>query len=1079
MRWLLITTIGKNPGDEWIRMGIQNVIREVDPDREYILLDKESPSMRKTQVTFDKCIWCGMPVFWSQGNNHNCNIAWWKELMLGWPSGRQSDFMVLGAGSFFPWGRELETVSDKQQLIQSAEDVLQRSFCVTARDEIVSRVTERPISYIICPAIFSILDYKKSHELKLANIMPNGAHYACFGPQEAAIWNEKKHRISDILRNNGFVFVAHSLAEFQFAQKCGWEKIILYNGDPHELLEYYGRCGKYFGNRVHGAIVARGNDADTWSVGYDSRQEAVRLSGARVSRPSELDINEIEDWAYRDIEVEPFDMKSNFEKHVDIVRRCTLAGSRLLSDKLDINYGLDLREGFVDTIKKPSSTTVDIPSSAFNIPSNLFNSVSNDISTKRRVLSIISRLTRDHWLDRNIEMFKEAIDYNSPWFDTLSFLNWYADTFKPSNYLEIGVRRGRSMAQVLVQSPQTRAYGFDSWIQEYSGTPNPGSDFVISELKNLSVNNLPILIEGDSHVTLPRFWVDPNNPRQFELILVDGDHSYEGAKKDLEICLAHLAPGGALVFDDITHHSHPELRHLWEEYKARLTDYILIEHSQGHGTGIAFKPPFTELEQYLRQASMGQHPMHTLKRQRNVLLVRPDSIGDFVIFSGILKYIRELYKDASISILTQDHIAELAQSCPHIDEVIGFNRARATSYEQYCRGILDQLRAEEFDVAINPVYSRDAVSDSLTLQSGAKVTIASRGDNSNISEQLKLKHDKLYTRLLPANDIPMLETVRNAEFVNSLALRNICEQCAPKVWIKREDETKIEKLLSDLNVDNPIVICPMSQHTIKDWPLWKWIQLIPKYRDYPIVFCGSQKDTFKINELIRALDHNQVHNLCGRLTLRQMAALLKRSRLCLGVDTAAIHIAAAVGCPQVVIVGGGHFGRFVPYSPDTTLIHLPMECYHCNWRCKYDQACCITQIRVETVAMAVCQALDGAKAARSNPLLIKETSKSDIIPTESVKLDAKSLADANVDEIDNDGKYLVTAIVSTYNAERLIAGCLEDLENQTIADRLEVIVIDSGSQENEEAIVCEYQREYDNIVYLKTDRREGIYTAWN
>lgn len=48
MRWLLITTIGKNPGDEWIRIGIQNVIRKVDPDREYILLDKESPSMQNS-----------------------------------------------------------------------------------------------------------------------------------------------------------------------------------------------------------------------------------------------------------------------------------------------------------------------------------------------------------------------------------------------------------------------------------------------------------------------------------------------------------------------------------------------------------------------------------------------------------------------------------------------------------------------------------------------------------------------------------------------------------------------------------------------------------------------------------------------------------------------------------------------------------------------------------------------------------------------------------------------------------------------------------------------------------------------
>jgi glycosyltransferase involved in cell wall biosynthesis len=76
-------------------------------------------------------------------------------------------------------------------------------------------------------------------------------------------------------------------------------------------------------------------------------------------------------------------------------------------------------------------------------------------------------------------------------------------------------------------------------------------------------------------------------------------------------------------------------------------------------------------------------------------------------------------------------------------------------------------------------------------------------------------------------------------------------------------------------------------------------------------------------------------------------------------------------------------------------------------------------------------------------------------------------------------KYLVSAIVSTYNAQDFLSGCLDDLEQQTIADRLEVIVVNSGSQQDEEAIVRRYQQKYHNIVYIKTEQREGIYSAWN
>jgi len=77
------------------------------------------------------------------------------------------------------------------------------------------------------------------------------------------------------------------------------------------------------------------------------------------------------------------------------------------------------------------------------------------------------------------------------------------------------------------------------------------------------------------------------------------------------------------------------------------------------------------------------------------------------------------------------------------------------------------------------------------------------------------------------------------------------------------------------------------------------------------------------------------------------------------------------------------------------------------------------------------------------------------------------------------GHPLVSAIVSTCNAERFMRGCLEDLEQQTIRRELEIVVVDSASPQNEGAIVKEFQERYGNIVYLRTEERETIYGAWN
>ncbi|MHB8904520.1 MAG: glycosyltransferase [Melioribacteraceae bacterium] len=76
-------------------------------------------------------------------------------------------------------------------------------------------------------------------------------------------------------------------------------------------------------------------------------------------------------------------------------------------------------------------------------------------------------------------------------------------------------------------------------------------------------------------------------------------------------------------------------------------------------------------------------------------------------------------------------------------------------------------------------------------------------------------------------------------------------------------------------------------------------------------------------------------------------------------------------------------------------------------------------------------------------------------------------------------KPLVSAIISTYNSEKFIRGKIEDLLLQSIADELEIIVVNSGSLQNEDAIIKEYLSDHQNIKYIHTKERETIYKAWN
>ncbi len=75
----------------------------------------------------------------------------------------------------------------------------------------------------------------------------------------------------------------------------------------------------------------------------------------------------------------------------------------------------------------------------------------------------------------------------------------------------------------------------------------------------------------------------------------------------------------------------------------------------------------------------------------------------------------------------------------------------------------------------------------------------------------------------------------------------------------------------------------------------------------------------------------------------------------------------------------------------------------------------------------------------------------------------------------------VSAIVSAFASENFIRGCLQDLVAQTLYKKggLEIIVVDSGSPQQEGAVVREFQTRHANISYLRTEKRETLYQAWN
>lgn len=170
--------------------------------------------------------------------------------------------------------------------------------------------------------------------------------------------------------------------------------------------------------------------------------------------------------------------------------------------------------------------------------------------------------------------------------DIVSLLYAIGEMGRPENYLEIGVRRGRSACALAVASPDTDIFAFDIWQRGYAQSENPGPDLVREELARFGHRGRVAFHDGDSHETVPQFFRE-HPDLTFDVITVDGDHSVDGARDDLKNVAPRLRVGGVLVFDDTANPYCPGLDRVWNDLLA--TDRGLRGFSYNElGTGVSF-----------------------------------------------------------------------------------------------------------------------------------------------------------------------------------------------------------------------------------------------------------------------------------------------------------------------------------------------------------------------------------------------------------------------------------------------------------------------------------------------------------
>ncbi len=302
---------------------------------------------------------------------------------------------------------------------------------------------------------------------------------------------------------------------------------------------------------------------------------------------------------------------------------------------------------------------------------------------------------------------------------------------------------------------------------------------------------------------------------------------------------------------------------------------------------------------------------------KTLLLIRLDSIGDFILVQSFFAFFRThpVYREYKITLCGNLIWKDLAEYLNQntFDSFIWINRKKFKWNFFYKYRIMNQIYKAGYETVIETTFTREILyGDTIVKASKAKQRIGSTGSpDSYLKWKRKIFSDDYYTKLITQSDKNLFEFYRNKEFFEKL-LQNKIEISKPSM--------NFDKVEYKLPVENEfIVVVPGAQEKARRWSEENFRELIKyllKDYQYSILVAGSASEQSTIQKILRGIESARVVDVSGKTTLSQLGKIISNAKFLISNETSSVHFAAAVNTPFVCISNGQRFGRFMPYPEE-------------------------------------------------------------------------------------------------------------------------------------------------------------------
>jgi ADP-heptose:LPS heptosyltransferase len=332
----------------------------------------------------------------------------------------------------------------------------------------------------------------------------------------------------------------------------------------------------------------------------------------------------------------------------------------------------------------------------------------------------------------------------------------------------------------------------------------------------------------------------------------------------------------------------------------------------------------------------------------NVLIVRPDGIGDVLLSLPVATQLRQLVPDVRVEFLTSSTVAPLLEQHPDVDRVrtVCLTDPLVELRRAFLQGV-------EVAVFLKPF--RRLMWAAWLARVPIRIATGYRW-YSFLSNRRIYEHRSEFSKH---------ESAYNVEMLRGLGL--IPREVQPPTLFMTEHERTIGVSWWANLPSHRVVIHPGGFSARRWRPEYYWDLAVELAQaGYGVILTGSEseKKQFESNAPPTTQIPTQIKNCMGQLSLRQLMAVIAHAQVVVSGATGPAHMAAALGTPTVSLFDPRRNNLPVRWKPLGTGVVLRPDVPTCD-KC-IGEACsywdCLDHFTVDKVATAIRQVIDAPSA---------------------------------------------------------------------------------------------------------------------